>query len=235
MRVDLAHPYCAMMMSAISAAIFAAVTVITSATMIHAKLQLKASFEFLEKDALKSKSDSANARGAQQQAQELRRDFTAIILHVLLLNVCLSDTVVPAQEIRNPLQTITSMIEVLEHLAMTTIQRDAVQAIAESVHVMKELCDSVLDLSKVEAGKLAIQLSSFSLFNWVASVTAGFGAVAEKKSLAFRVVQSPDTPDSIISDSGRLRQVAVNLLSNAFKVRINWDSRPISAVVLAQL
>jgi signal transduction histidine kinase len=111
-----------------------------------------------------------------------------------------------------------SMVEVLEHLSMTTTQNEAVLCIAESVTTMKQLADSVLDLAKVEAGKLTLELSSFKLSQWLASVGSGFRLVASNKHLQFAVNEAADLPVNVELDSGRLRQVVANLLSNAFKV-----------------
>src|SRR5581483_7361312 len=112
---------------------------------------------------------------------------------------------------RNPMQTIVSMTDILTSTTMTTIQSDAVAAIFESVTLMRRLANDVLDLSKMEAGKLQIETVSFDLKHCIKGVTAGFTSEAPRKGIDFDIRLSFDLPDRIISDPTRLHQIIINL------------------------
>jgi signal transduction histidine kinase len=209
--------------------------------MIRAKFRLAATLAFLEGakqhsevarktaetaqklaegDVARAQVAQTVAEGDTSRAHAARRDFTAVLLHVSVNEDLALFHSVLHQEIRNPMQIIMAQVEVLEHLSMTTVQSEAVSCIAEAVTVMKQLADSVLDLAKIEAGKMTAHLSPFNLRKWLASVTSGFKMAAAAKKLQFSVVEVSDLPATIEQDQVRLRQVITNVLSNAIKVRL---------------
>ena len=80
-----------------------------------------------------------------------------------------------------------------------------------------QLINDILDLSKVEAGKMDIHAEPFSLHQLLEYVEATFRPVASDRDLEFHVVAAPGIPEELITDEARLRQVLRNLLSNALK------------------
>jgi signal transduction histidine kinase len=117
------------------------------------------------------------------------------------------------------MQTIVSMTDILIRTTMTTCQNDAVQVILESITLMKQLANDVLDISKIEAGKLTLENVSFDLRQCIRTGVHGFVHMATTKKLDFQQQLASDLPVRILSDPTRFHQILLNLLSNAFKVR----------------
>jgi CheY-like chemotaxis protein len=94
--------------------------------------------------------------------------------------------------------------------------------------------DEILDFSKMEAGKLNVETISFDLVNVVQGVGALLGAAARDKGLQFHVSISPSTPRTVLGDPGRIRQILMNLISNAIKFTAN-GSVEVSVRVVSQV
>jgi signal transduction histidine kinase len=116
------------------------------------------------------------------------------------------------------MQTIVSMTDILVQTTMTTCQNDAVQTVLESITLMKQLANDVLDISKIEAGKLTLEKVSFDLRQCIRTSVHGFVQVATTKKLDFKQELASDLPVRVVSDPTRFHQIFLNLLSNAFKV-----------------
>jgi len=89
--------------------------------------------------------------------------------------------------------------------------------IQRSGDVLLAIVNDVLDFSKIEAGKLEISSVSFHLREWLDETLQAIDLQAHQKGLALTAHVSPDTPDHLEGDPGRLRQILVNLLANAIK------------------
>ncbi len=82
---------------------------------------------------------------------------------------------------------------------------------------MLELVNQLLDLSKIEAGKMQLECGSFALDALLAGITSVFGARARMKGLGFEMSPADDVPQTVVGDELRLRQILVNLVGNAVK------------------
>lgn len=126
-------------------------------------------------------------------------------------------------EIRNPLFVITSNISFLEdglHGQQNAEQEQAVQAISQSVDLMLRLVNDVLDISKLESGRLELQEHDFDLWDTLEGVirsTHRFVAQKHGSAVAFQTRIAEDVPRFVHADSVRLLQIVFNLLSNANK------------------
>ena len=122
-----------------------------------------------------------------------------------------------SHELRTPLNGILGVAEALATSASDSRQKEMVDLIATSARALEALLTDILDLARVEAGRLDIQSEPFDLGVMVRSVAALFAASAESKGLSFNL----DLPDSaaltLSGDCMRLRQILNNLLSNAVK------------------
>lgn len=123
-----------------------------------------------------------------------------------------------SHEIRSPLSAMIGFSEVLsEDQLVTTNQKQYVEIIRRNGKALTKIIDDVLDLSKVESGNLKLEILEFSFPELINEVVTLFeGSLRSKKlSLVCRIAEN--FPAKIMSDSARLRQILVNLISNAIK------------------
>lgn len=120
-----------------------------------------------------------------------------------------------SHEIRTPLNGVLGMAQAMEAGEMTADQRDRLGVIQRSGAALLSLLNDVLDMSKIEAGKVQLECLDFDLHETLATAAEPFRPIAEAKGVAFEV----DLPVNGIyrGDPTRLRQIIYNLLSNAVK------------------
>jgi len=122
-----------------------------------------------------------------------------------------------SHEIRTPLNGVLGMTEVMLADPLSDQQRMRLKVIRQSGGALLTLLNDILDLSKVEAGKLEIASAPFDLGDLLDSVSTAFQDTAAKRHIAFSVVASEADLGMYEGDSGRLRQILFNLISNALK------------------
>ena len=122
-----------------------------------------------------------------------------------------------SHEIRTPLNGVVGLAHVLARTALDAQQTKLVSAIIDSATLLEELLSDILDLSRIESGRLALRHEPFSVERLAQESAANFAAKAQDKGLALRVEAAPDLPRFIVGDVVRVRQVLSNLLSNAVK------------------
>ncbi len=122
-----------------------------------------------------------------------------------------------SHEIRTPLNGIIGLSDLLSSCHLGTREREYADAIHSSGRSLLELIEGVLDLSKIEAGKITIQEVPFDLHVLLGTVLQMFGPQAETKGLRLLSQISPETPYALVGDPGHLRQVLINLVGNAVK------------------
>ncbi len=122
-----------------------------------------------------------------------------------------------SHEIRTPLNAITGMTILLSDTALTAEQRDYVATIRSGSEALLAIINDILDLSKIESGKLELDPDSFELKACLQSVLDIFKLKAKGKGLVLTYEVDPEVPAQLVGDAARIRQVLINLVGNALK------------------
>jgi len=122
-----------------------------------------------------------------------------------------------SHEIRTPLSGIIGMLQVLETEQLTEEQKGYVSMALGSGRRLTLLLSDILDISRIEAGKLTLSARSFDLEDLRASIAALFSIPAQNKGLDLFVEFDEKLPRSLVGDELRLRQIIFNLVGNAIK------------------
>ncbi|CUH69341.1 Sensor kinase protein RcsC [Thalassovita autumnalis] len=148
-----------------------------------------------------SNTEAANALIQAQQASRAKGEFLANMSH----------------EIRTPMNGLIGMLEVLESMGVDERQAPTVGTIRNSAFSLLRIIDDILDASKIEAGKLDVELNRTELLPVIEGVAQTLRPLADDSDVRLRLFIDPRIPHWVISDSGRLRQILLNLASNAIK------------------
>ncbi|MCS7066595.1 MAG: ATP-binding protein [Fimbriimonadales bacterium] len=122
-----------------------------------------------------------------------------------------------SHEIRTPMNGILGMVELLADTPLSEEQRDYLNTLRVSADHLLGLLNDILDLSKIEAGKLHLEHLPVVLSELVTGTVRLFQARAESKGLRLTVQIAPETPPVVLGDPVRLRQILANFISNAIK------------------
>jgi len=123
-----------------------------------------------------------------------------------------------SHEIRTPMNAILGFTQLLlRDPTLAAGQRQYLETIGRSSEHLQALIDDVLEMSKIEAGRVAAQPSTFDLRALVADLTGMFRLRTESKRLRFEVELDGAVPDYVVTDERKLRQILINLLGNAIK------------------
>lgn len=141
------------------------------------------------------------ARRDAEEANEAKSIFLANMSH----------------DIRTPMYGIIGMAELLADTRLNNQQRDYLEMIDTSADALLHLLDDILDFSKIEAGEIEIESREFGLGDTVADLMHIHSVRAQHKDLELALNLAPELPPAVVGDPGRLRQILVNLVTNAIK------------------
>ncbi len=122
-----------------------------------------------------------------------------------------------SHEIRTPLNGILGMLQLLDTTAPNEEQKEYILAAVKSTSRLTRLLSDILDISRIEAGKMQIVEAQFEFFSLERSILELFSQASTKKKLQLTFTVSPEVPHWLIGDEARLRQVLFNLVGNAIK------------------
>lgn len=157
------------------------------------------------------------AKTAAELANRAKDEFLAHISH----------------ELRTPLNGILGMVDLTLDDPLSSPQRERVRLVRDSAQGLLVLVNDLLDLAKIEAGKLELHLETFEICSVLASSLRTFASRAREKDIDLATFVAADVPAQVIGDPHRLRQILLNLIGNAVKftqtgavvVRVELESR----------
>ena len=128
-----------------------------------------------------------------------------------------------SHEIRTPMNGIFGFLELLNHSPLSREQREYIREAKSSSETLLHLINDILDLSKIESGKLTLEIMNFKLRTAVEDATSLFVPTAYEKHLELHTLIKANVPDEVRGDPSRLRQILNNLISNALKFTENGE------------
>ncbi len=152
-------------------------------------------------DRRRSQAALLEAKAAAEAASAAKSQFLANISH----------------ELRTPMNAILGMIDLAAQKATDPTAADFLKTAKESADLLLALLDDLLDCAKIEAGKLELESAPFSLARMLDQLTRVLSVRASEKGLAFSCRIPDGTPDGLVGDQVRLRQILFNLAGNAIK------------------
>ncbi|HEV3145303.1 MAG TPA: ATP-binding protein, partial [Gemmataceae bacterium] len=141
------------------------------------------------------------AKEAAEAASRIKGEFLARMSH----------------EIRTPLNGILGMAELAAGTELSTTQRRYMEMLQSSARSLMTILEDVLDISKIEAGKLELEVVPYSLRETISDALSLQAIRAHQKKLEFSSFVAADVPDYLVGDPTRLRQIFTNLVNNAIK------------------
>lgn len=152
-------------------------------------------------ELLRANEQALIARSEAEHATQMKSDFLANMSH----------------EIRTPMNAVIGMTSLLLEDEIEQEHRQKLEIIRQSGEALLEIINDILDISKIEAGKLSLEPINFNLQHAMVEMVELLTPRCSDKGIDILLRYSPDTPELVIGDAGRIRQILINLAGNAVK------------------
>ena len=149
----------------------------------------------------RAEEELRQAKEGAEKANRSKSEFVAVMSH----------------EVRTPINGVMGMLQLLRGTHLSAEQEDCVETALGASRNLLRILDDILDISRMEAGALPLMEESFSMAEVTEPLRAMLAHQALAKGLTFEVAADPALPRELVGDAGRIRQVLVNLVSNAVK------------------
>ena len=157
--------------------------------------------EAQERTLIEQSERLESARGAAMAASKAKSEFLSTMSH----------------EIRTPMTAVLGMADLLIETELSGDQRRYLDIMVANGNSLLELINSILDLARIESGRLQLEKTGFDLTDLIDKTISTFGVRAHGKGLELIARIAPGVPERLVGDPLRLRQILINLLGNAIK------------------
>jgi signal transduction histidine kinase/ActR/RegA family two-component response regulator len=172
------------------------------ATIRNHQLAIGQAFQIRDiTEANRAHAELKRAKALAEQAAVAKAEFLATMSH----------------EIRTPLNGVMGMATLILDEPLTPSLRRRMETLHVSAQSLRSLLDDILDLSRIDSGRMRLEETAFSVEDVASEVTALFRAQAAAKGVQLRVILAEDLPKAVWGDTLRLRQIIANLVGNAVK------------------
>ncbi len=167
----------------------------------HELAESNAELERIAQELLVTEEHLREAMQAAEGANHAKSQFLATMSH----------------EIRTPMNGIIGMTELALRTSLNAQQSNYLNTLNQSADSLMRLLNDILDISKIEAGRMELESAPFDIRDLMVDATRAMGVLATSKGLEVDCRIAPDVPTEALGDAGRLRQIIVNLVGNAMK------------------
>ncbi|MCA3693751.1 ATP-binding protein [Aquidulcibacter sp.] len=166
----------------------------------HLAIIIRRSYEFTDQ-LVRANEEAQDQKNRAESASQTKSDFLATVTH----------------EIRTPMNAVMASAILLRRTKLTKAQSEHVDMLNDAVDTLLALLNDVLDMSKIEAGKMTVERVDFPVIDELQAAVRIWDPRASDKNLHLRFEATPDFPSAIKGDPLRIRQILFNLISNAVK------------------
>ena len=168
--------------------------------LAHLAIIIRRSFEFTDQ-LVRANAEAQDQKTRAECASQTKSDFLATVTH----------------EIRTPMNAVMASAILLRRTKLSKVQGEHVDMLNDAVDTLLALLNDVLDMSKIEAGKMTVERVDFPVIDELQAAVRIWDPRASDKEISLRFEAAPDFPTAIKGDPLRIRQILFNLISNAVK------------------